>query len=168
MHLLTSCFSGSISPSRRNGVYSSLESDSHFALSKLPRECYAKVAVTSFTVPSPVNGVRDFSAPYTSPGRLWIVLLNFPFDGLNRVAFFFARIPAIPPNGCKTQVVCCIRVVTAVLAFLEGLFPLGMNQCLLCDGDAGDFIFTHCYSFGWLYDTTNSAIYQFAGLLVGV
>src|SRR6185503_21202288 len=86
-----------------------------------------------------------------------MVLLSFPPGGLNHVAFFLARIPAVPPNGCKCQIVCCIRVVTAVLAFREGLFPLGIYNCLLCGRDAGDFIFTHCYSFGLLYDTTNSA-----------
>lgn len=42
---------------------------------------------------------------------LWLLL---------RFAFFFARIPTIPPNGCKCQVGCSIRVVTALLAFLEG------------------------------------------------
>jgi hypothetical protein len=55
-----------------------------------------------------------------------------------------------------------------VLAFREGLFPLRIYDCLLRSRDVCDFIFTHCYSFGLLYDTTNSPIRQFAGLLVGV
>jgi hypothetical protein len=111
-------------------------------------------------------GYRYISAPNISLGILWIVLLSFPLGGLNHVAFFFACIPAIPPDSGKCQIVCCIRVVPAVLAFREGLFPLGIYNCLLCDRDTGDFIFTHRDSFGWLYHTTNSAVRRFAGLLV--
>src|SRR6266540_2829113 len=92
--------------------------------------------------------------------------LSLPFGWLDRVAFFFPRIPAIPPNGCKCQIVGCIRVVTAVLAFREGLFSLRIYNCLLRSRDSCTFIFMHRYSFGLLYDTTNSTVHQFAGLLV--
>ena len=37
------------------------------------------------------------------------------------------------------------------VAFREGFFPLGIYDCLLCDRDAGEFIFMHGYSFGSFY-----------------
>ena len=52
------------------------------------------------------------------------------------VAFFFGRVPAVPPGYCKFQIACGIRVVTAMLAIIEGLFAFNVDTFPFFFGDA--------------------------------